>query len=108
MLVLTRKALEKIHIGDNIVITISKVKGRSVCIGIEAPDEVRILREELNDDSVPASVSSDQSAAAADSPCAAENPTPGQQATARPRRLPLMDLVKKCRTRARCTQTTSV
>lgn len=34
-------------VGDNIVITILKVKGQTVRIGIEAPLEVRVLRGEL-------------------------------------------------------------
>ena len=47
MLVLTRKKEEKLAIGDNITVTILKVKGNSVQIGIEAPRDVRVLRSEL-------------------------------------------------------------
>lgn len=47
MLVLTRKRSEKIHIGDNIVIKVIKSGRNSVKIGIEAPDDVRVLRAEL-------------------------------------------------------------
>jgi carbon storage regulator CsrA len=47
MLVLTRKSREQIQIGDNVVITILRVKGQSVRIGIEAPRDVRVLRSEL-------------------------------------------------------------
>lgn len=47
MLVLTRKRSEKIHIGDNIVIKVIKSGRNSVKIGIEAPDNVRVLRAEL-------------------------------------------------------------
>lgn len=47
MLVLTRKAEQKIRIGKDIVITVLKVSGDQVSIGIEAPKEVEILREEL-------------------------------------------------------------
>ncbi|MCD6551755.1 carbon storage regulator CsrA [Thermotoga sp.] len=47
MLVLTRKVGEKIVIGDEIVITVLKIEGNSVKIGIEAPEHVKILREEL-------------------------------------------------------------
>ena len=47
MLVLTRKLKEQIRIGDNITITILRIKGKSVRIGIDAPDYVRILRSEL-------------------------------------------------------------
>lgn len=48
MLVLTRKQRQQISVGDNITITVLKVKGQAVRIGIEAPDGVRILRAELN------------------------------------------------------------
>ncbi|PLV59006.1 carbon storage regulator CsrA [Thermotoga sp. KOL6] len=47
MLVLTRKPGEKIVIGDEIVITVLRIEGNSVKIGIEAPKYVRILRAEL-------------------------------------------------------------
>jgi len=47
MLVLTRKQAEQIQIGENVVITILRVKGQSVRIGIEAPREVRVMRAEL-------------------------------------------------------------
>jgi len=47
MLVLTRKQNEKIRIGDSIVITIVRMKGKSVRLGIEAPSDVNILRGEL-------------------------------------------------------------
>ncbi|MDE0866389.1 MAG: carbon storage regulator [Rubripirellula sp.] len=47
MLVLTRKSDEQIVIGDDIKITLVRVRGNSVRIGIEAPREVRVLRGEL-------------------------------------------------------------
>jgi carbon storage regulator CsrA len=47
MLVLTRKQKESIKIGDSIVITILRVQGQSVRVGIEAPREVRVVRGEL-------------------------------------------------------------
>jgi len=47
MLVLTRKVDQSIQIGDSISVTLLKVKGRSVRIGIEAPAEVRVRRSEL-------------------------------------------------------------
>ena len=47
MLVLTRKINETIQIGDNIVIKVIS-SGRGKCkIGIEAPNNVRVLRGEL-------------------------------------------------------------
>ena len=47
MLVLTRKQNEKIVIDGNIVVTLVKVDRNQVRIGIEAPPEVRIVREEI-------------------------------------------------------------
>ena len=47
MLVLTRKQKQQIQIGDNITVTILRVKGSAVRIGIEAPNGVRVLRNEL-------------------------------------------------------------
>ncbi len=47
MLVLTRRTQEKIQIGDDITVTIVRIKGGSVRIGIEAPDSVPISRSEL-------------------------------------------------------------
>jgi len=47
MLVLTRKQLQSIIIGTDIRITIVKVERNQVRIGIEAPRDVTILREEL-------------------------------------------------------------
>lgn len=47
MLVLTRKVNESIIIADNIKIEILEIKGEKVKIGIEAPKELHILRDEL-------------------------------------------------------------
>lgn len=47
MLVLTRKAEQKIRIGHDIVITVLKVQGDQVSIGLEAPKDLQIVREEL-------------------------------------------------------------
>jgi len=49
MLVLSRKVDESIHIDGRIKIKIVKLKGNRVTIGIEAPDDVTILRGELGD-----------------------------------------------------------
>lgn len=47
MLVLTRKTQEQIVIGENIKVTILRVKGNTVKVGIEAPRQVRVIRSEL-------------------------------------------------------------
>jgi carbon storage regulator len=47
MLVLTRKATEKIQIGAQVTVTVIEVRGRYVRLGIEAPGSVRIIRKEL-------------------------------------------------------------
>lgn len=47
MLVLSRKVGNQIFIGDDVVVTILKIKGERCQIGIEAPKEKRILRGEL-------------------------------------------------------------
>ena len=47
MLVLTRKLQQQIKIGDQITVTILRVKGNTVRVGITAPREVRIVRGEL-------------------------------------------------------------
>lgn len=47
MLVLSRKEGERLVVDDNIVITIVKVQGGGVRIGIEAPPDVAIKRAEL-------------------------------------------------------------
>lgn len=52
MLVLTRKESESICIGDNIVVTVSRIQGNRVRFSIEAPREIRIVRSELLQGSV--------------------------------------------------------
>jgi carbon storage regulator len=47
MLVLSRKTQQQIQIGPHVTITILKVKGETVRIGIEAPQEVCVLRSEV-------------------------------------------------------------
>jgi carbon storage regulator len=47
MLVLKRKIGQRIIIGDNIIVQVIDVEGRSVKIGIEAPKSVSVVREEL-------------------------------------------------------------
>jgi carbon storage regulator len=47
MLMLTRRAMETIRIGDNIVIRVNRVGRQQVSLGIEAPPELLVLRGEL-------------------------------------------------------------
>lgn len=47
MLVLSRRQSERIRLGDSIVVTVVRVAGDKVRLGIEAPPEVVVLREEL-------------------------------------------------------------
>jgi len=47
MLVLSRKVGEQIQIGDGVTLTVLKVNGQSISVGIEAPREVCIMRGEL-------------------------------------------------------------
>lgn len=49
MLVLSRKAGERIDIGDDITIEVRKVAGNRVTIALEAPRHLRILRSELRE-----------------------------------------------------------
>ena len=47
MLILSRKVDEKIKIGDNITITLIEVRGDQVKIGVEAPKNVKVFRQEV-------------------------------------------------------------
>jgi carbon storage regulator len=49
MLALTRKAGERIVIGEDIVITVVGVKGETVRLSIEAPREIKVYRGEIYD-----------------------------------------------------------
>ena len=49
MLVLTRKKDQAVIINQEVKIKVLRINGNSVRIGIEAPDEYRILRGELNE-----------------------------------------------------------
>jgi carbon storage regulator len=47
MLILSRRIGERIRIDGDIVLTVVKVRGQQVQLGFEAPESVRIVREEL-------------------------------------------------------------
>jgi carbon storage regulator len=48
-LILSRKVNEKIQLGNDVTITITKIKGGRVHVAIEAPKEVKIRRGELKE-----------------------------------------------------------
>ena len=47
MLILSRKAGERIKLGDSIIVTVVGVSGDKVRVGIQAPANVLVLRDEL-------------------------------------------------------------
>lgn len=47
MLVLSRKQNESIKIGDNITLTVVEISGNKVRLGITAPDDVAVHRQEI-------------------------------------------------------------
>jgi carbon storage regulator CsrA len=49
MLVLSRKPGEKILIGRDITVTVLEAKGNRIRIGIDAPEQIPVVRSELNE-----------------------------------------------------------
>jgi len=49
MLVLSRKVGERILIGEHVTVTVVRISGGGVRIGIEAPADMAVIREELSD-----------------------------------------------------------
>jgi carbon storage regulator len=62
MLVLSRKETQRIRLGDSIVITVVRIGGDKVRIGIEAPKEMLVLRDELEAHERPASAANSSAA----------------------------------------------
>ncbi|MEM6799049.1 MAG: carbon storage regulator [Planctomycetota bacterium] len=62
MLVLSRKESQRIRLGDSIVLTIVKIAGDKVRVGIQAPEDVLVLRDELETWEVPPAASTPASA----------------------------------------------
>lgn len=50
MLILSRKVDQKIRIGNEITLTIIEVRGDQVKIGVEAPKDVKVFRQEVFDE----------------------------------------------------------
>ncbi len=48
MLILTRRVDERIFIGDNITLCVLDIEGNRVRLGLDAPKEIAILREEVH------------------------------------------------------------
>ena len=82
MLVLTRKYQEKIRIGDNITITVLRTKGKAVRLGIEAPDDVPVVRGELTFET--SAVSTDESLEASGTAPAAVRHAAARRGTSTP------------------------
>ncbi len=49
MLILSRRLNEKVVIGDGIVLSIIEIRGDQVRLGIDAPKEVKVFRQEVYD-----------------------------------------------------------
>ncbi len=49
MLILTRRVDERIFIGDDITLCVLDIEGNRVRLGLEAPKEIAILREEIHE-----------------------------------------------------------
>lgn len=47
MLIITRKVGESFYINDDIVVTVVEIRGGQARLGIDAPKEVKIVREEI-------------------------------------------------------------
>jgi carbon storage regulator len=56
MLVLSRKESERIRLGESIVVTVVRVSGDKVRLGIEAPSDSLVFREELEQHATPTDI----------------------------------------------------
>ena len=61
MLVLSRKVGERIQIGDPVTVTVVRILGTGVRLGIEAPPHMLVVREELHQPAVAATQDRDDS-----------------------------------------------
>lgn len=71
MLVLSRKLNQSIRIGENISISVLRVKGNAIQLGISAPKEIHVVRSELIErdakDAQPVQLAKDNGAQSTDS-----------------------------------------
>jgi carbon storage regulator CsrA len=84
MLVLTRKLQETIQIGDNVTITILRLKGNTVRVGITAPRDLKVVRGELPplaEGEIVAELTTDAPAETEQADQAAEGGSAGSRAT---------------------------
>jgi carbon storage regulator len=81
MLVLTRRKNQSIVIGDQIVVTVLEVKGDQIRLGITAPRDVQVYREEL----LAALTEANKSAVLTEGAEQAAPPAPGARASVFPR-----------------------
>jgi carbon storage regulator len=49
MLILSRKTNEKIMIGDDISVTVIEIRGDQIRIGVDAPKQIKVYRQEVFD-----------------------------------------------------------
>jgi carbon storage regulator len=47
MLILTRRPTQTVTIGNDITVTVLEIRGRQVRIGVDAPRDIAVLREEI-------------------------------------------------------------
>lgn len=74
MLIITRRAGEKLMIGEDVVVEIMEIVGNQVRVGIQAPQSIRVYREEIW-----MAVKEDNRAAATDAPPALPAPASSSQ-----------------------------
>lgn len=68
MLVLSRKESQRIRLGDSIVITVVRVAGDKVRLGIDAPKEMLVLRDELEPFPTDGDIAADSAVASEEGP----------------------------------------
>ena len=49
MLILTRRSMQKLRIGNDVTVTVLEIRGSQVRLGVSAPREIAVLREEILD-----------------------------------------------------------